>query len=126
MYRAFGLVTPQSDVTLESLLGKLRSEFPGYEVTITGPQIHIAKADWQFEILERLGPDVQTESIDLAEKLAGHEDAADLESCSRRLEIWSDTPDPELDHFEKFQRVVGVLKSIPGVIVIDPAEPSFL
>ena len=55
-----------------------------------------------------------------------HEYAADLESCSRRLEIWSETPDPELEHFEKYQRVVGVLKSIPGITVIDPAEPSFL
>lgn len=126
MYRAFGLIAPHATVTLDSLANRLKAEFPGYSIALNGKQITISKDYWDFELLESEGQDVLAESADLAEKLAGHEFATDLESCSRRLEIWSETPDPELEHFEKYQLVVGILKSIPGITVIDPAEPSFL
>ena len=126
MYRAYGLIAPQATVTLDSLVDGLKAAFPGFRVALNGKQITVSKDYWEFELLESEGSDVLAGSADLAEKLTGHENAADLESCSRRLEIWSETPDPELEHFEKYQRVVGVLKSIPGITVIDPAEPSFL
>lgn len=126
MYRAFGLITPSARVSAESLVAPLKAAFPDSSVTLAGRQITIAKGDWEFELLEADGPEVLAESVSLAEKLAGHEDAVDIESCARRIEIWSDTPDPMLEYFERYQTVVGVLKSIPGVIVIDPDEPSFL
>lgn len=126
MYRAYGLIAPNANVSLELVMDRLKAEFPGYTVTRNGKQVTVSKGYWEFELLENEGPEVLAESADFAEKLAGHEYATDLESCTRRLEIWSETPDPELEHFEKYQLVVGVLKSIPGITVIDPAEPSFL
>jgi hypothetical protein len=126
MYRAYGLIAPNANVSLESLMDRLKAEFPGYAVTLRGKQITISKGYWEFELMENEGPEVLAESAELAEKLAGRDFATDLEACARRLEIWSETPDPELEHFEKYQLVVGVLKSIPGITVIEPTEPSFL
>lgn len=126
MYRAYGLVTPTAAVTGEQLATRLRAEFPGYGVALNGQQITVSKGDWEFELLESDGPDVLAESKDIAEKMAGQQEDSDVASCSRRFEIWSDTPDPEFEHFEKYQLIVGVLKSIPGIIVVDPTEPSFL
>lgn len=126
MYRAYGLVSPTATVSAETLVPLLRAAFPDSSVTLNGRQITISRGDWEFELLESDGPDVLAESLEIAEKMAGQLEDSDVASCARRFEIWSETPDPMLEHFDKYHSVVGVLKSIPGVIVVDPAEPSFL
>ena len=42
----------------------------------------------------------------------------------RRVEVWSDTPDPFMEHFNDFLSVVEVLKSFRGLIAVDPNEPG--
>lgn len=126
MYRAYALVAPSATVTPQSLVPLLAAAFPDSSVTLNGKQITIARGDWEFELLEEDAPDVLTESQEIAEKMAGQLEDAEVASCARRFHIWSETPDPELEHFEKYQTVVGLLKTVPGIIVIDPSEPSFL
>lgn len=126
MYRVYALVPPGSDLTIQALLPKVRAEFSTATVTLNGQQITIARGEWEFELLELAGPEVLTESRGIAERMAGLGEDHDIASCDRRIEAWSETPDPMLEYFEDYQRIVGVLKSFPGLIVVDPKEPSFL
>ena len=126
MYRVYGLIAPTSDLTIQSVLPKVRAEFPTATVALNGSQITISRGEWEFELLEVAGPDVLTESKGIAERMAGIGEDYDIASCDRRIEAWSETPDPMLEYFEDYQKVVGLLKSCPSLIVVDPKEPSFL
>ncbi|QEL18922.1 hypothetical protein [Limnoglobus roseus] len=126
MYRVFALIPPKSDLTIKTLLSQVETEFATSSVTLNGNQITISRGEWDFELLEQSGPEVLAESSDIAEKMAGQAEDSDVAACDRRIDAWSETPDPMLEYFEDYQRVVGLLKSFPDLIVIDPTEPSFL
>jgi hypothetical protein len=126
MYQAFGLLQQTTDFSLEEAENRLRIKFPGFTVSRSGPQIRIAKDDWEIELRLNSDAAVQTESAELAERLAGVEDGRDIASCARRVEVWSETPDPMMEHFNDFLFVVEVLQSFRGVIVVDPREPALM
>ena len=128
MYRAYGLLQPNADFTLDEALARLTAKFPGYSVTRHGEQITVSKGDWEIELAVVTGPQVQTESEGLTGNLAGLEpaEAAAIAACDRRVEVWSDTPDPFLEHFNEYLQVVEVLKSFTGLIAVDPKEPNLL
>jgi hypothetical protein len=126
MYHAFGLLQPGSDFTLEEAERRLRAKFSGYSVTRDGGLVAVAKDDWEITLGLNAAPHVIDESADLAERLAGVEDGADIAACAQRVEVSSDTPDPMMDHFNDFLFVIEVLQSFRGVIAIDPREPALM
>jgi hypothetical protein len=126
MYRAFGLLQPQSDFTLDELHTRLAAKFPSAAIGRNGDQICAAIDGWDVNFFLNQDAEVLTESNLLAEKIAGLEDGVDLESCAARVEAWSETPDPMLEHFEKYQKVIEVLQSFRGLIALDPKEPALL
>jgi len=128
MYRAYGLLLSDTDFTLEAAAARLTAKFPGCSVTRGGEQITVSKGDWEIELALVSGPQVQGESEGLAGNLAGLEpaEAAAIAACDRRVEVWSDTPDPSMEHFNEYLFVVEVLKSFRGVVVVDPREPALL
>ncbi len=46
--------------------------------------------------------------------------------CDRRVEVWSDTPDPFVEHLSDFHAVIEVLRSFRGLIPVDPNEPALM
>ena len=126
MYRAFGLLQAASDLTLEEVAVRLRAKFPGYSVAQNAGQITVAKGDWEIELRLNEEPIVLVESAELAEKIAGTIDGTEIAACTRRVEVWSDTPDPMMEHFNEFLFVVEVLQSFRGVIAVDPREPALM
>src|SRR5437763_428083 len=126
MYRAYGLLQSSTDFTLNEVEKRLKAKFAGCMTTRTGNQITIAQGDWEIELLLNADPSVQAESAELAEKIAGVVDGADIAACTRRVEVWSDTPDPMMEHFNDFLSIIEVLKSFSGVIAIDPREPALM
>ena len=126
MYQAYGLLRPASNFTLDDAAERLRLKFPGCSVTRNGDQITVAKGDWEIELRLNTDPGVLAESADLAEKIAGMEDGGDIAACSRRVDVWSDTPDPMMEYFNDFVLVIEVLQSFQGVIAIDPREPALM
>ena len=126
MYQAFGLLQPTSNFTLDEAAKRLTNKFPGYAVTRSGEQITVAKGDWEIELRLNADPTVLAESAELAEKIAGTVDGTDIASCGRRVDVWSDTPDPMMEHFSEFTSVIEVLQSFPGVIAVDPREPALM
>lgn len=126
MYRAYGLLPPGTLFALEDAATRLRARFPDAVVTHAGSQVSVQKGDWEIELLLNADPAVLAESAELAERIAGLEDGQGLARCDRRVEVWSDTPDPFVEHLADFHTVVEVLRSFPGLIAVDPAEPALM
>ena len=126
MYHAHGLVHAASDFTLDAAEARLGDRFPGYTVARAGDQITVSKADWEIALLLNTDPGVLADSANVAERIAGTDDGLDLARCARRVEVWSDTPDPFVEHLADFHAVLDVLRSFTGVVPIDPAEPALM
>ncbi|MFO0795927.1 MAG: hypothetical protein U0804_00540 [Gemmataceae bacterium] len=126
MYRAYGLLPPGNPFNLEEAAARLRARFPDAVVTQAGAQVTVQKGDWEIQLLLNADPTVLAESVELAERIAGLEDGQGLARCDRRVEVWSDTSDPFVEHLADFHTVVEVLRSFPGVIAVDPAEPALM
>lgn len=126
MYRAYGLLKPSAQFPLDEAVRRLQTQFPSYRVTLSPTQqITVSTANWEIELRPSDGPEVAEESAHIAERIGG-DDAEEIASCTRRIEVWSETPDYEMEHFDDFQSVIAVLKSFPGVIAINPEEPGLL
>lgn len=126
MYRAYGLLQPGSDFTPEEAEKRLTARFPDAAVRRAGDQITVAIGDWEIELRLNGDPSVLAESVEIAEKIGGMEGGADIASCGRRVEVWSETPDPFLEHLADFQGMIEVLRTFIGVILVDPSEPSLM
>ena len=126
MYRAYGLLPPGNPFTLEEAAARLRTRFADAAVAHAGNQVTVQKGDWEIELLLNADPAVRAESVELAEQIGGLEDGQELARCDRRVEVWSDTQDPFVEHLSDFHTVVEVLRSFPGVIAVDPAEPALM
>src|SRR5262249_3738823 len=111
MYRAFGLLEPDNDFNLDVAAQRLKAKFPGYNVARAGDQVTLSKGDWEIALALVSGPHVATETVGITDKLAGFEPAeAELLAASgRRVEVWSDVPDPFMEHFSDYFAVIEVL-----------------
>jgi hypothetical protein len=128
MYRAYGFLRPQTDFTPAAAADRLRQAFPQFGVTAAADRVTVSKGDWSLALRVNDGPEVPGEAAGLAGHIAGLEpaEAAALEQCSRRVEVWSDDPDPFVEHLADFQAVVRVLKSFAGLIAVDPVDRQLL
>jgi hypothetical protein len=128
MYRAMGLLRADSDFSPELAQKRLTAKFPGFTVTRDGNQLVVSKGDWWIAIALVSGPEIQTETQGLVERLAGVEpaEAEALAACDRRVEVWTDVPDPFMEHFDDYLIVLEVLKSFNGLLAVDPKEPGLL
>jgi hypothetical protein len=124
MYRAYGLLPADTDFTLDDAAARLRTRFPDFRVNRVGDEVHVTQGEWELKLRVNDEPYVAVESVGLAEKVAGLEpaEAAAVEACGRRVEVWSDTQDPFFEHLADFHAAVAVLKSFRGLIAIDPAD----
>lgn len=126
MYRAYGLLQPTSEFALDVAETRLHAAFPDAAVTRNGDQISVVKGDWEIEVMLNAADYVLAESVGLAEKIAGLDDGLFLETCNRRVDVWSDSPDPFVEHLADFHSVIEVLRTFKGVIVVDPKEPALM
>ena len=128
MYRALGLLKPDTDFTLEEAQSRLGAKSPDFTFTRNGDQLTASKGEWWIAMAIASGPDVQLETEGLIGRLAGvePEEAEAFVSAARRVEVWTDVPDPFMEHFGDYQSVVEVLKSFNGLLAVDPKEPGVL
>lgn len=128
MYRAYGMLPSDTDFTLDEAETRLRARFPAFQVSRVGAEVHATAGEWELKLRVNDDPYVAVESVGLAEKIAGLEpaEAAAVEACGRRVELWSDTQDPFVEHLADFHAAVAVLKSFRGLIAIDPADHTLM
>jgi hypothetical protein len=126
MYHAYALLQPDSDLTLAALADRLRAKFPQARVTPAGDTIALSEGDWDYNLVLQSGPDVLAESEGLAGRIAGLDEDSPVRACDRRVEVWSETPDPFMEHFDKHFQVLDVFRSFSGVVLVDPKGAEVL
>ena len=124
MYSAFGLLTPDSDFTMAEAARRLTARFPTFAVEHKADAIVVSTAAWEIHLTLNESAAVLVESREIAELIGGTEDGQDIAACARRVELASDTPDPEMEHFNDYLLAVEVLQSFGGLIAVDPGEPA--
>lgn len=126
MYQAYGLLLPNSEFTLDGAARKLAAVFPDYDRQDAPGGVVFTGGSWEFHLVLRQGPEVLEDSVRIAGGIGGDQDDLGLSRCDRRVEMSSDYPDPEMDHFDDFLKIVEVLKGFPGLVAVEPKEPSLL
>jgi hypothetical protein len=128
MYRALGLLQPNTDFDLDAAGARLAERIPGSTASRSGDVVTIAKGDWSINIALVTGPHVSDETIGITDRIGGLDqaDAEVLSRSDRRVEVWTDIPDPFMEHFNDYLFAVEVLKSFGGVVAVDPNEPDLL
>ena len=128
MYRAYGLLRPDTDFDLDLAGSLLAARFPGYRVTRAGDQVTVSKGEWWIAMALASWPGIREEIEGLVGKLAGLEpaEAEAYVASGKRVEVWTDVTDPFMEHFDDYLSVVEVLKSFRGLLAVDPKEPGVL
>ena len=126
MYQAYLLLKEPNDFTLEKARQRLADAFADASFAEEGDSLTMETPDWELAVRDNRGPDVADESQRFAEQITGLDDDQGLAACARRVEVMSEVPDPVLEHFEKYQRVLDVMRTFEGGILIDPKEPCVL
>ena len=128
MYHAMGLLQKNNDFDLDAAGALLVARIPGSSAVRNGDTVTVGKGDWSINIALVSGPQVQSETAGITGKLAGFDqtEAEALAASDRRVEVWTDDPDPFMEHFNDYLFAVEVLKSFHGVTAVDPNEPSLL
>ena len=126
MYHAYALLQPSSDFSLKAAAPKLKAKFPELKQDLSDRQLMISSEDWEIHLTTEEGPDVLEESSRIADHISGAEDELGIRTCNRRVDVASDVPDPRMEHFDDYLKVIEVLRTFRGVILIDPDEPSLL
>jgi hypothetical protein len=91
------------------------------------PSASGAGEDWQMRVYTNHDPSVLAESQEIA---ASHMEPDDprqptLSTYDFRIEIGCD-PDPNMDRFNHYVRVLESLSTLPGAIVFDPSTTGFI
>jgi hypothetical protein len=126
MYHAHAMLDSATDLTLDALAAKLRERFSAWTIERTGDQITLSDGKWDYHLAEQKGADVRTESENITSRLAGLEQDSLLRNCDHRVEVWSDTPDPFMEYFERHFQILDVIRGFRGVSLIDPQEPAMI
>src|SRR5262245_22600963 len=126
MYHAQGLLLPTSDFTLDAAAKKLAGVFPKLKQELTGQRLSLSSDDWEIHLTLQVGPEVLQDSMRIADHIGGADEELGIAKCGRRVDVATDYPDPEMDHFNDYLKVIEVLQSFQGVIAVDPSEPSLL
>ena len=126
MYHAYGLLLPSSDFTLAAAAPRLAKVFPALQQTQSDGKLSLTSPAWEIHLTLEQGPEILEESRRIAEHVGGTEDELGIRTCERRVNVMTDVPDPEMEHFNDYLQVIEVLQSFKGVIPVDPQEPSLL
>src|SRR5437763_756763 len=106
MYQAYLLLKSDNDFTLAKARQRLAEKFPTATFTESPDLLAMATYDWNIALRINAGPEVLAESQQIAEHVTGGQDDQGIGACARRVEIASEVPDPEMEHFDKYLRVL--------------------
>jgi hypothetical protein len=128
MYHVIGLLQATSDFSIAEAGARLRQSLPDHAVIAAGSRIRVERGEWWIAMELVAGPQLRGETEGLVGKLAGLEpaEAESFVASERRVEVWTDVPDPFMEHFNDYLSMVEVLKSFRSILVVDPKEPGVM
>jgi hypothetical protein len=128
MYHAIGLLQANNDFSIAEAEARLRQALPEHTVTPEGQRIRVERGEWWLAIELVAGPELRDETEGIVSRLAGLEpaEADGYVATGQRVEVWTDLPDPFMEHFNDFLTMVEVLKSFRGLLAVDPKEPGVM
>lgn len=119
-YKAFGLLQDHSNFSLEVLHKHLVKRFPATNIVRKDNCILLSQAGWTISVYLSEEAHVAQESEEIAEFLATYPQSNEISKCKRRVEIISSDPDPNMDYFNDYIILCGILEEFQGVILFDP------
>jgi len=126
MYRAYGLLTPATDFSLDAAAPKLAAALPDLPPVRGDGWLQFANDEWEIHLTLNESPVVLEDSGRIADHIGGATEELGIRTCARRVEVSSDVIDEGMAHFGDFVKVLDVLKSFRGVIVVEPEAPSLM
>lgn len=126
MYHAQLLLKDGNDFSLDALSGRLAEAFPDAAIDAGDATLQLDTDDWEIAFAVESGPEVLEQAQSVAERITGADDPQGIGTCRGRVDFRSDIPDPEMEHFDKFQNVLDVMRTFQNAILIDPREPCLL
>jgi hypothetical protein len=139
-YQAFIMLPAQKAPSIERVKEQLQQVFDRVDnltsietaapdrlkITIS-PTESGASADWQMRLYTNHDPSVLEESQEIAASHMEHDDPRKpaLATYAFRIEIGCD-PDPSMERFNHYVRVLESLSTLPGAIVFDPTTTGFI
>jgi hypothetical protein len=139
-YQAFIMLPAQKAPSIEHVRERLQQVFdlvedrasietaaPGCLNITISPSSNGASENWQIRVYTNDDPSVLEEAQEIA---AAHMEPDDprkptLATYDFRIEIGCD-PDPTMDRFNHYVRVLGSLSTLPGAVVFDPTTTGFI
>lgn len=125
-YQAMAFLQDESDFDMEILRQHLVKCFPAMKVVHEGKDISLQVPDWKIRVHLADEPFVAQESLEISEYFAQCPLAAEIAECKRRVEIWSNDPDPKMEYFNDYVILCETLESFRGVILFDPTSGELI
>jgi hypothetical protein len=125
-YQAIAFLKDDSDFDIEVFKKHLIRCFPAMQIIQEGKTISLSLPNWEIHTHLADEPFVEEEGLEMLEHCPECPRIDEISRCKRRVEIWSPSPDPQMDYFNDYLIVCDVLDSFQGVIVLDPVSGDLL
>jgi hypothetical protein len=122
-YSQMAMIPADVDLSFELVYVLISEAFVNWKLPIdlTGStKIEISCVnEWKYHIGWNDSPSVTVEAQEIAEIFAkARDDKEIIASSTRFISIWGD-PDPNMNHFDVYLQVLGLLESIPNIYHFD-------
>jgi hypothetical protein len=125
-YQANAFLEDVTDFSLEEAKARLAKRVTGATISSAGNRIIISVKGWRLGLNLDDGPHVLDESAGIARHYSKCPKSPAIAKCRKRVDIWSEDDDPNMDHINDFIFVCEALSSFKGVILLDPRSGDLL
>ena len=123
-YKAVAFIADDSEFTVPLAAERLRAlpGVPDLTVTVAPNELTASFGGWDLHLMVDEGGYVPAEARETAAASPGYRNAAAVARCRRMAAIWSNDPDPEMDHFNDYLlSVEALVDEFRGVYAQDAA-----
>lgn len=127
-YESLGFIQDESVFDLSEAHRRFADRFGniGANVVLAGRTITVTIDGWHLKLSLEDSDYVLEESREIAEALPGCPRAAEIALCRRRIELWSDYDDWEMEHINDYILACEILSGFEGVILWDPGSGELI
>ena len=119
-YQAIAFLKDNADFEIEVFKKHLIRCCPAMHIVQEATTISLSQLDWKIYAHLADEPFVEEEGLGMPEHFPQCPRIEEISKCKRRVEIWSNSPDPQMDYFDDYMVICGLLERFKGVILFDP------